>query len=77
MKWLTTYNRIQFRFCYEEIPSFFLSIYLISMVEKFQGVIKTVFGNVSGHGEIQYKSQFSVDYEGNYDIPTKYAQGEW
>jgi len=47
------------------------------MVEKFQGVIKTVFGNVSGHGEIQYKSQFSVDYEGNYDIPTKYAQGEW
>lgn len=53
---------------------FFLSIYLINIVGKFQAVKKTVFGNVSGDGAIHYKSEISVDYEGDYDIPTKYAQ---
>lgn len=47
------------------------------MVEKFQDISKTVFGNVSGDGEIYCKSQVSVDYKGDCDIPTKYAQVKW
>lgn len=33
-------------------------MYLINMVEKFQDVNKTVFGNVNGVGEILYKYNF-------------------
>lgn len=47
------------------------------MVEKFQDINKTLFGNMSGGGEIHYKSQVSVDYEGDYDVQTKYGQGKW
>lgn len=32
---------------------------------------------MSGDGEINYKSQVSVDYKGDYDIRTKYGQGKW
>lgn len=37
---------------------------------------KTVLGNVSGQGEIHSKSQVSVDYMGDYDIPSKNALGK-
>lgn len=48
------------------------------MVEKKSRMLKkTVFGNVSGHNGVYYKSQVSVDYTGDYDIPTKNAQGKW
>lgn len=47
------------------------------MVENFQDINETVVGNVSGDGKMHDKSQVSGDYEGDYDIPTKYAQGKW
>lgn len=57
MKWLITYNENSLDFVVRKYI-FLSSIYLINMVEKFQGVSKTVFGNVSEGGEILYKYKF-------------------
>lgn len=47
------------------------------MVEKkFRMLKKTAFDSVSGHNEIYYKSQVSVDYTGDCGIPTKNAQAK-